>query len=75
MHIQALKIYTSIFLAFVAAYLMFVASAVSLSICGLAMATTYINHTVNPVIYYCFIEKFRNSVKEYWRRLPCLRFV
>ena len=70
MHIQALKIYTSIFLAFVVAYLMFVVSAVSLSMWpGYGY---YINHTANPVIYFCFVEKFRNSVKEYWRRLPCL---
>ena len=73
MHIQALKIYTSIFLAFIAAYLMFMVSIFSLSVWpGYGY---YVNHTVNPVIYYCFVEKFRNNVNEYWHRLSCRCFV
>ena len=73
MHIQALKIYTSIFLAFIAAYLMFMVSIFSLSVWpGYGY---YVNHTVNPVIYYCFVEKFRNNVNGYWHRLSCRCFV
>ena len=73
MHIQALKIYTSIFLIYLVAYLMIIASG-ALQSPWLAYGY-YINHTVNPVIYYCFVEKFRNSVKKYWHRLTCSLFV
>ena len=69
MHLQALKIYTSIFVTFVVAYLVFIVAAVLLS--PWLGYGYYINHTANPVIYYCFVKKFRKSVKEYWRRLPC----
>ena len=67
MHIQALRIYVSIFLAFVVAYLLLMVSAAVIS--PWLTYGYYINHTINPVIYYCFVEKFRSSVKEYLRRL------
>ena len=73
MHIQALKIYASIFLAFLIANSILIVAAVLVS--PWAAYGYYINHTVNPVIYYCFVEKFRKSVKKYWRRLTCHRFV
>ena len=63
MHIQALKVYASIFAAFIVAYSFSVAEAVTQS--QWLGYGYYINHTINPVIYYCFVEKFRNSVKEY----------
>ena len=66
-HVQALKIYTSILLLF------FVANLASITIGLFDMKwmtyVYYVNHTANPLIYYCFVEKFRQSVKEYWRRL------
>ena len=67
MHAQALKIYTTIFLVFLVAngVVYFVISNGFLWL----IYVYFINHTVNPVIYYCFIEKFRQSVKEYWSRL------
>ena len=67
MHIQALKIYTSILFAFFVANL--AAAAVALFDMKWMMYVCYVNYTANPLIYYCFVEKFRNSVKEYWRRL------
>ena len=67
MHVQALKIYTSILLLF------FVANLASITIGLFDMKwmtyVYYVNHTANPLIYYCFVEKFRQGVKEYWRRL------
>ena len=67
MHIQALKIYTAIFLVFVLTN----ATAVALGVLKIRYFVYVYNmkHLANPVIYYCFVEKFRNSVKEYWRRL------
>ena len=67
MHIQALKIYTSIFLVFVVAN---AAATVVVLLDVTWLSYVYcINHTANPVIYYCFVEKFRNRVKEYCGRL------
>ena len=67
MHIQALKIYTSVFLLFFVSYFSLVIwRAFDMK---WMIYFYYINHTLNPVIYYCFVEKFRTSVKEYWARL------
>ena len=67
MHIQALKIYTSVFLLFFVSYFSLVIwRAFDIK---WMIYFYYINHTLNPVIYYCFVEKFRTSVKEYWARL------
>ena len=68
MHIQALKIYAAIFLVFVFAYVVAI-SAETFNSPWLGYAYYSINHTANPIIYYCFVEKFRNSVKEYWKRI------
>ena len=68
MHIQALKIYTSILLVFVVTNL----ASAAIALLGMKWLTYvgYISRTAaHPVIYYCFVEKFRNSVKEYWHRL------
>ena len=73
MHIQALKIYTSIFLVFLIANSTIIVATTLVS--PWVAYGYYINHTVNPVIYYCFVPKFRNSVKEYWQRLPLRRFL
>ena len=67
MHVRALKIYTAIFLVFVLTNSM----AVALNLLKITyfVYVYHIKFLANPVIYYCFVEKFRNSVKEYWRRL------
>ena len=67
MHIQALKIYTSILLLFVLTNL----ASIGIGLLELRYMTYvyYLNHTANPLIYYCFVAKFRTSVKEYWRQL------
>ena len=67
MHIQALKIYTSIFLVFVGANA--AATVVALRDVKWLSYIYCINHMANPVIYYCFVEKFRKRVKEYCGRL------
>ena len=67
MHIQALKIYTSIFLVFVGANA--AATVVALRDVKWLSYVYCINHMANPVIYYCFVEKFRKRVKEYCGRL------
>ena len=67
MHVQALKIYTAIFLVFALTNAM----AVALNMLEITyfVYVYHMKHLANPVIYYCFVNKFRNSVKEYWRRL------
>ena len=67
MHVQALKIYSAIFLVFVLTN----SVAVALGVLEIKYFVYVYNmkHLANPVIYYCFVEKFRQSVKEYWRRL------
>ena len=67
MHVQAMKIYTSLFIVFLVSFWPLVAASQMQN--KLIGYLYYINHTANPVIYYCFVEKFRHSVKEYWRRL------
>ena len=69
MHVQALKIYTAIFLVFVLGNSMIIALGV-LQIRYIVYVYN-MKHLANPVIYYCFVKKFRQSVNEYWRRLPC----
>ena len=68
MHIQALKIYTAILLVFVVTNL----ASAAIALLGMKWLTYvgYVSRTAaHPVIYYCFVEKFRSSVKEYWHRL------
>ena len=65
MHVRALKIYTAILLQLI------LASGFSM-LAGLIgrrwMAYVFfINHIGNPVIYYCFVPKFREGVKKYTR--------
>ena len=69
MHVQAIKIYTSIFL-------LFTLSLVSLLIIieSNNPSWTYayfLNHIGNPIIYYVFAPKFREKVNTYCRRLRC----
>ena len=68
MHVQALKIYTAILLQF----------AFSTMLCLVALALRvhvwmvyffWINHIGNPVIYYCFVPKFREAAKKSARAL------
>ena len=68
MHVRALKIYAAILLQFVMATL---ASSVMTVIFveRWALYFFYINHIGNPVIYYCFVPKFREGVKEIARAL------
>ena len=67
MHVQAMKIYTSLFVVFLISFWPLVAAArMHNKLIGYLYC---MNHTLNPVIYYCFVEKFRRSVKEYWRQL------
>ena len=62
MHVQALKIYMAILLQFLLANAI---SLVGISVFGqLWMAYFfYINHIGNPLIYYVFVPKFRESTK------------
>ena len=67
MHIQALKIYTSILALFLVTNLAS-ATIATFSVSWLAYIY-FINNVANPFIYFCFVEKFRSSVKEYWLRM------
>ena len=67
MHVQAMKIYTSLFVVFLISFWPLAAAAQMQD--KMIGYLYYMNHTVNPIIYYCFVAKFRQSVKEYWRRL------
>ena len=68
-----MKIYTSLFVVFLVSFWPLVAAArMHNKLIGYLYC---MNHTLNPVIYYCFVEKFRQSVKEYWRRLTRRRSV
>ena len=69
MHVQAIKIYASIFLFF------------TLSLVALLIVTWsnnpswsylyFLNHTGNPVIYYVFAPKFREKVNTFCGRFKC----
>ena len=68
MHVQALKIYTAILLQFM------IASVIALA--GISLFNerklVYLfstNNIANPLIYYCFVQKFREGVKESARAL------
>ena len=68
MHVQALKIYTAILLQFLISTLLCIIGFVifhqrwMIYIC-------WINHIGNPVIYYCFVPKFREGVNGISRKL------
>ena len=69
MHVQAIKVYSSIFL-------LFTLSLVSLVIVILSNSVVwsyvyFLNHIGNPIIYYVFVPKFRETVNMYCRHLKC----
>ena len=68
MHIQALKIYAAIFVQFV---LCIVVSGVLINILKQRWTSYFffINHICNPVIYFCFVPKFREGVCDVKRKL------
>ena len=67
MHVKALKIYTAILLQFMISTII---CAVGINVKQMwAYYFFYINHIGNPVIYYCFVPKFREGVKASARAL------
>ena len=69
MHVQAIKVYSSIFLLFT---LSLAAIVIILWSANPAWAYVYfLNHTGNPIIYYVFVPKFRETVKMYCNHLKC----
>ena len=69
MHVQAIKVYSSIFL-------LFTLSLVSLVMIILTHISVFayvysINHVGNPIIYYVFVPKFREAVNGYCKYLKC----
>ena len=63
MHVQALKIYTAVLLQFLLSNLLVVSAIV---LCGKRwmLYFFFINHIGNPVIYYCFVGKFREGIHQ-----------
>ena len=68
MHVQALKIYTAILLQFMLSTLLCTVGWVIFHERWMVYFF-WINHVGNPVIYYCFVQKFREGVKESVRQL------
>ena len=68
MHVQALKIYTAILLQFMLSTLLCTVGYVVLHQRWMVYFF-WINHIGNPVIYYCFVPKFKAGVKESARAL------
>ena len=69
MHVQAIKVYSSIFLLFT---LSLVSLVLVMRTNILAFAYVYsINHIGNPIIYYVFVPKFRETVNTYCKNLKC----
>ena len=66
MHVRAMKIYTAILLQFLLASIV---SQLVITVFGQLWMVYffYINHIGNPVIYYCFVPKFREGVKKHAR--------
>ena len=66
-HIKVLKIYTAISLIFILSF----SFLFLVLITGQTLAAYgyFINHISNPVIYYMFVDKFREQVRKYWRKL------
>ena len=62
MHVQALKIYSAILLQFMLSTLFCVVGDVVFNQ-RWVVYVFFFNHIGNPVIYYCFVPKFRESVK------------
>ena len=67
MHIQAFKIYTAIFGLCACSYGVLI--AIFLTEQWTLIYVYSINHIGNSVIYWLFVEKFRNSVKNYLKAL------
>ena len=63
LHVEAMKIYTAILLQFLLVYVIGGAGVVFFDKMWMAYFS-YINHIGNPVIYYCFVQKFRDGIKE-----------
>ena len=70
MHKQALKIYTAILVQFMIFTLLCVIGDV-VFYQRWAVYFFFFNHIGNPVIYYLFVPKFRDGVKENARKLFC----
>ena len=78
MHIQALKIYSSIFALFSFSVIMLFTlvfiSFENQGTAGIGSFIYFLNHVGNPVIYYALIDTFRREVNAYFRRvLQCCR--
>ena len=69
MHVQAIKVYSSIFLLF-ALSLVSLLVLIQLRI-GILAYVYSLNHTGNPIIYYVFVPKFRETVNAYCKNLKC----
>ena len=67
-HVEAMKIYTAILLQFLLASIVSTVGIVIFKKIWMGYFF-YINHIGNPVIYYCFVPKFREGVKECARTL------
>ena len=67
MHVQAIKVYSSIFLLFTVSLFSLVMIILTNS---LVLAYVYsLNHVGNPIIYYVFVPKFREAVNRYCKTL------
>ena len=67
MHIKVLRLYTAISLAFALSFgFLLVSSATGGT---WALYGYYINHISNPIIYWLFVDKFREQVREYLQKL------
>ena len=67
MHIKVLKVYSAITVVFVLSYAFMAVSAI-LQI-PWPIYLYQINHVSNPVVYYFFVDKFRNEARQYWRKV------
>ena len=71
MHVQAVKVYSAIFLLF---SLSLVAVAIYLwARIPLVSYLYYLSHAGNPIIYYVFVPNFRARVNAYVSRVKCWR--
>ena len=67
MHIKVLKVYSAITAVFVLSYAFMAVSAIRQIPWPIYLYQ--INHVSNPVVYYLFVDKFRNEAGEYWRKV------
>ena len=63
MHVQALKIYIAILLQFILSSILSTMGCIIFERYWM-LYFFYFNHVGNPVIYYCFVAKFREGVKK-----------